>query len=64
MKSDGSAIRNFCYIADSILSFFYMLFKGKNGGPYNIGNEDVESSIRHLASIIGDLSQKKDLGLK
>ena len=40
MKSDGSAIRPFCYLADATSGFFTVLLKGNSGEAYNVGNPD------------------------
>ena len=49
MKSDGSASRAFCYLADAVLGFFTVMLKGESGQAYNIGNEGAELSILELA---------------
>ena len=32
LKSDGSAVRSFCYLKDTVKGIFYILLKGVNGG--------------------------------
>lgn len=60
MKSDGSAIRAFCYLADAIVGFFTVLLKGKNGEAYNVGNPKGETSIKDLAySLVGLFPESK-----
>ncbi|MGB7180939.1 MAG: NAD-dependent epimerase/dehydratase family protein [Burkholderiaceae bacterium] len=49
MLSDGSPTRTFCYIADAIVGYYKILFKGRNGEAYNIGIETPEISMRELA---------------
>jgi UDP-glucuronate decarboxylase len=49
MKSDGSARRAFCYLADATRGFFTVLLKGNAGEAYNIGNDKCEVSILELA---------------
>ena len=61
MKSDGSAIRPFCYLADATAGFFTVLFKGEPGQAYNIGNPDAEISILELAEILVALFPEKKL---
>ena len=61
MKSDGSARRAFCYLADAIIGFFTVLLAGKNGEAYNVGNPDGELSIKELAFILIDLFPEKKL---
>ena len=38
MKSDGSALRAFCYITDTINALLKILLDGSDGEVYNIGN--------------------------
>ena len=61
MKSDGSAIRAFCYLADAILGFFTVLLKGENGEAYNVGNPNGEISIKDLAYTLTNLFPQKNL---
>jgi nucleoside-diphosphate-sugar epimerase len=49
MKSDGSAIRAFCYLADAVSGYFTVLLNGENGSAYNVGNDKCEVSILNLA---------------
>lgn len=61
MKSDGSAIRAFCYLADATAGFFFVLLKGEAGTPYNVGNEEAEISVRDLAYLLAELFPSKKL---
>ena len=58
LNSDGKSIRNFCYIADFIVGFFHVLFKGKTGEVYNVSNED-EHSIKYIANLLVNKIFKK-----
>lgn len=49
--SDGKATRGFAYLSDAIVQLWSVLLLGRNGGVYNIGNEE-EVSIKKLAEII------------
>lgn len=60
LKSDGSAKRSFCYLADATRAYFLVLLNGVNGEAYNVGNE-YEISILDLAKIIIKLSNNKNL---
>lgn len=62
LKSDGSDMRAFCYLADAIVGFFTVLFNGKNGDAYNIGNPLGEISILELSQLLVELFP--DRGLK
>lgn len=60
MKSDGSDVRAFCYIADATVGFFKVLLNGEIGEAYNVGS-DQETSIRELAHILTGLFPEKKL---
>jgi len=51
MKSDGSARRPFCYLADATVAFFTVLLLGMSGQAYNVGS-DHECSILELAEML------------
>jgi len=51
MKSDGSARRPFCYLADAIEGIFTVLLGGNSGEAYNLGAES-EVSILELAELL------------
>lgn len=57
LKSDGSAIRTYTYIADAVLAMFYVLLKGDEL-VYNIGDENSKVSIKELAQTIIKASGK------
>jgi nucleoside-diphosphate-sugar epimerase len=61
MKSDGSAVRSFCYLSDATIAFFLVLLNGKNGEAYNVGNPQCETSIIDLAEILVKLFPQKKL---
>lgn len=62
LKSDGSAIRPFCYLSDATLGFLTILLRGENGQAYNIGNPNQEYSILELANLIAEINPA--LGIK
>ena len=61
LKSDGSAIRAFCYLSDAVTGFFTALLKGKNAEAYNVGNDKGEISILGLANLLVELFPSKKL---
>jgi UDP-glucuronate decarboxylase len=63
MKSDGSAIRAFCYLTDATTAFFLILLHGKNGEAYNMGNPNGEISVIDLADMLIDLFPERNLKL-
>jgi nucleoside-diphosphate-sugar epimerase len=52
LKSDGLAVRPFCYLADATVGFFTALLKGEAGKAYNVGNPNAEISIKDLAYLL------------
>lgn len=64
LKSDGSALRPFCYLADATLGFLTILLKGKRSEAYNIGNPEAEISIKDLAILISKLFPERNIGTK
>jgi len=61
MKSDGSAIRAFCYLTDAIKGYFLVMLHGENGEAYNVGNQDCEISVIDLADKLTMLYPEKGL---
>ena len=57
VKSDGSAKRSFCYIADAVYAFMLLLLKGDFAEAYNVSNTDQFLSIRELADIMCNICQ-------
>lgn len=51
LHSDGTPSRSFCYVSDSIRGFLKVLFYGKSGSIYNVGN-DEEISMKELCEKI------------
>ena len=58
LLSDGTPTRTFCYIADAIVGYFKVLFNGRPGESYNIGNDSPEVSIRHFAQLNIDAARE------
>lgn len=58
LKSKGNQMRSYLYVVDAVLAIFNVLFKGLNKEAYNISGKD-RVSIRELAEIIADISNRK-----
>jgi UDP-glucuronate decarboxylase len=63
LKSDGLAMRAFCYLADAVEGFWTVLLRGENAQAYNIGNPANEISMRDLASLLVGLYPEKRLSM-
>ena len=61
MKSDGSAIRAFCYLADAARAFFTIMLHGIPGHAYNVGNPEGALSIAELAHLLVGLYPEREL---
>jgi UDP-glucuronate decarboxylase len=61
LKSDGSALRVFCYIADAVAGLFTVLLKGETANAYNVVNEECEIRIFDLARLLCDMFPEKAL---
>lgn len=57
IKSDGKAIRSYCYIKDATISFLKVLTDGENNSPYNVGNPNETYSVSELAKLIIDVAK-------
>ena len=62
LKSDGSAKRAFCYLADATAGFFVALLLGRNGEAYNVGSSQ-ECSILELAQTLYALFPERVPGI-
>lgn len=62
LKSDGSAKRSFCYVADAIQAYFLVLLNGEPATAYNVGGDEAhEISIRDLSEMLVGLYPEKQL---
>ena len=57
LDSDGSASRPFCYVSDTVLGLFHILFRGEPGNAYNLG-ETQETTILELAEKMIEVAGK------
>ena len=61
IKSDGRAVRAFCYNSDAAAGFFAVLLTGASSRAYNVGNPEQTYSIRELAEVMVGLYPEKGL---
>lgn len=62
LKSDGSSVRTYTYIADAIKAMLLVLFKS-NELVYNISDEASKTSIKELAETLVNIDSSKGLEL-
>jgi nucleoside-diphosphate-sugar epimerase len=64
LKSDGSARRPFCYLADATLAFFTVLLRGEAGQAYNVANDEADVSMLELAERLVRVFPERRLAVK
>lgn len=64
MRSDGRAVRAFCYLSDGVKAFFTILLNGQPGEAYNAGNPAAVCSIGELAETLVSLFPEWNLGVE
>ncbi len=52
IRSDGSALRTYCYASDLTIGLWKLLLNGRPGELYNVGTDAPSVSIRDLAALI------------
>jgi len=52
LRSDGKAVRAFCYLSDAVRGFFSVLLHGEQATAYNVGNPQAALSIGELADLL------------
>ena len=56
LKSPGSQLRSYCYVADAVSALLTILLKGEAGQAYNVANPASVCSIREYAQTLADLA--------
>lgn len=51
----GLSTRSYCYIVDTLVMFFKILFSTESIGIYNLGNPKEEKTIREIAGLVGEI---------
>ena len=59
MKSTGSQVRSFCYVADAVNALMTLLALGERGQAYNVANRASVASIREYAETLADIAGVK-----
>ncbi len=62
LKSDGSSVRTYTYIADAIVAMFLVLLNSKDI-VYNIADENSKTTIKQLAETLINIKPEKKLKL-
>ncbi|MDD5657264.1 MAG: NAD-dependent epimerase/dehydratase family protein [Elusimicrobia bacterium] len=61
LRSDGRAVRSFCYAADAVAGFFTVLLKGEPGQAYNVGQDRAAASVLDFARLLVRLFPERRL---
>ncbi|MEM4259536.1 MAG: NAD-dependent epimerase/dehydratase family protein [Candidatus Pacearchaeota archaeon] len=56
---DGQNTRTFCYISDAIVALFKVLLSDFNREVFNIGSDEQEIQMRHIADLIHGLVENE-----
>lgn len=59
LKSEGTQLYSYQYMADSIAGLLTVLLLGQSGEAYNIAEKSSDITLKELASIIAEISGKK-----
>lgn len=59
LKSAGSQLRSYCYIADCVSALLTVLIQGKSCEAYNIANPDVKVTVAEYAKIVAEMCGRK-----
>ena len=59
MKSTGSKVRSYCYVADATLAILYIMLNGKDSEAYNVAYEESVMSIKEIAETVAELGDRK-----
>lgn len=58
LKSDGSQLRSYCYVADCASAILSVLLKGEANNAYNIANKNSNVTIREMAELIAEICHR------
>ena len=63
LRSEGGAVRPFCYVSDAVRAYFKVLLEGEQAAAYNIANTDEALSIKELAEELVQIYPEKHLSV-
>lgn len=58
---DGKNTRTWCYVSDATVGFFKVLLSNLNREVFNVGSDEQEIQMRHLAEIVSGLVRKENV---
>lgn len=63
LKSNGAALRSFCYVTDTVTGLLTVLLSGENVTPYNIAYEKSDVTIRGFAKTACEVFPERNMSL-
>lgn len=63
LKSEGSAVRPFCYVSDAVRAYFKILLDGELASAYNVANTNESLSVKQLAKELVKIYPEKNLSV-
>ncbi len=64
LHTDGSTIRNYCYITDCVTAILKILTEGTSGDAYNVANQNAICSIKEMAEKIASKQENINITYK
>ncbi len=61
LKSEGLALRAFCYVTDAVAAIFLAMLMGECCEAYNLANETEPTPIRDVAQMLVDLFPERNI---
>lgn len=58
LKSEGSQLFSYSYVADAVSGLLTVILKGENGTAYNIADSESDITLKNLAGIIAEYAGK------
>ena len=58
LKSEGSQLFSYSYVADAVSGLLTVILKGENGAAYNIADSESDITLKDLAGIIAEYAGK------
>ena len=52
LQTKGDSYGNYCYLADTLKAFFYILERGEKGQAYNVVGDNTRCQIKDLAELV------------
>ncbi len=59
LKSEGTQLYSYTYVADAISGILTVLLKGKSGEAYNIADKESDIMLKDLAAVIANIAGTK-----